>query len=828
MRLGFAKVCAIATVSVLCLVAASREGGKEPPCECRKLGILGLDLVRQMRFREGAATLERAIEAARGEGHRERLPVHRLNLGGALLAQFDYSQALANFVRSREEARRVGNREVEASSWVNLAGMYTTLGAGAAAEHAIGEALRLMPAGSPYVAKLKSQRVRITTRQGDYETALAHWSDAMRSAQDGTDWETERDLWDSLALIRMLRGDLSGAEEAMANEFRLVVLHKLRSRDFLFARMGRLRLAQARAAEAVAWFNRARAEQKKVASPAIPWVLAQERAGALAAAGQRTEALGAYREAWQQALEWRHDVLPTQSADLAADVSLAGLSERLASLALGPAKETPGAAAVLEAWAAVEQGRAAGLRRRTLRRTATLRSLDPNYIRLLAKLRRAVIDGSTDGRAVIVEQLAELEARAGASSAGEAVAGVARAGAVMRTVQQSLGRDEALITFLVREPNGWVWLLTREGLSWAAIPGRSELTRSIEQFRKSVLENRADAAGQGRAIYRSLFGGLPKEALARPKWSISQDDILFQCPLAALRDTGAPGAPYLAETRVLRMVPSALWLLHEGKQARTERLLAVGDAIHNGADARLRLAVPSYAPLSFWVLPWRTGRPAVLDTLELPTLAGSRAEVEAISSLWQGAGRAMTLLTGVEASQNRVEAALREGPSAVHFATHVVPAPAEDASFLVRLRAGEAARPEAVSTAAPGDPLLTLSINSEGYRESIDAGLLASCETPGALVVLNGCNTGRGKVLPGAGLSGFTSAWLAAGARSVVASLWPVTDDGGELFAGFYRSILKGRSTADSLRDAQVAMIRSASWRAEPRYWSAYLSVGKE
>lgn len=827
MSLGVVNLGVLVVLPLL-IVSDGHAARADGPYESERLGLRGVEQMRLMQYRAATSTFEQAIAAAVREKDELRIAKFRSNLGGAQMCQFQYGKALASFVAARDTAHGLGNREVEGGSWLNLASLYTAMGAGAAAEHALGEALKLMPAGSPYIPRLKSQRVRLALRLGETQRALGEWEEAMRAAQDGGDRQAERDLWDALAMIEMLRGDLNAAERAIANEFRLVVLNKQRNKDFLFSRVGRLRLAQGRAAEAVGWYDRARREQKSAASPAIPWVLAQERAAALVAAGRTREGRDAYREAWRMALRWRQDVLPAQSADLAADVSLAGLSEEFASLSMAASRSHDGVAAVREAWAAVEQGRAAGLRRRTLRRNSTLRGLSAEYIQLLSELRQRVIAGRTEGREEIEARLTEMEARAGAGNADETTTGTADPKTMMRTVQAALGRDEALITFLVTEPRSWVWSLTRERLDWAALPGRTELTSLIREFRQSILEDRSDAGSRGRSLFRALFGGLPADALSRPRWSLSQDDVLFECPLAALQDTGTPGGPYLAETRVLRSVPSALWLLHGESKPNSKRLLAVGDAIHNGADPRLRLERPSYAPLSFWVMPWPTGKRAQLDTLELPSLAGSREEVAAVSGLWRDAGLPVSVLTGAAANERSVELALQREPAVIHFATHVVPAPADGDSFLVRLRAGEHARTGTISATVPGDPLLTLSINSSGYREGIDAEILAGCRTPGALVVLNGCSTARGKVLPGAGLSGFTDAWLAAGARSVIASLWPVGDDGGALFTVFYRAVLNGRAPADSLRDAQAAMIRSASWRSQPRYWSAYLSVGKE
>ena len=62
------------------------------------------------------------------------------------------------------------------------------------------------------------------------------------------------------------------------------------------------------------------------------------------------------------------------------------------------------------------------------------------------------------------------------------------------------------------------------------------------------------------------------------------------------------------------------------------------------------------------------------------------------------------------------------------------------------------------------------------------------------VVVLSGCESAAGPVLPATGLMGLTRAWLRAGAGAVVASRWPTPDDEGELFRSLYRDL--GRSAA--------------------------------
>jgi CHAT domain-containing protein len=93
------------------------------------------------------------------------------------------------------------------------------------------------------------------------------------------------------------------------------------------------------------------------------------------------------------------------------------------------------------------------------------------------------------------------------------------------------------------------------------------------------------------------------------------------------------------------------------------------------------------------------------------------------------------------------------------------------------------------------------------------------------IVVLSGCSSSSADALPGAGLMGLTRAWMAAGARGVIASRWPTPDDTGALFTSFYKHLLDGTDAAPAvaLQRAQVEMLRSGGWRSKPNYWATYL-----
>ncbi|MDE2690632.1 MAG: CHAT domain-containing protein [Acidobacteriota bacterium] len=102
-----------------------------------------------------------------------------------------------------------------------------------------------------------------------------------------------------------------------------------------------------------------------------------------------------------------------------------------------------------------------------------------------------------------------------------------------------------------------------------------------------------------------------------------------------------------------------------------------------------------------------------------------------------------------------------------------------------------------------------LLLSPERYDEqaiAVTAGQLASrleLEGP-SLVVLSGLDTGGHGIGPGP----FIEALGAAGASSVVASLWPVVDESAtHLFAAFYNSVADGTHPAAALREAQLRLL---------------------
>jgi CHAT domain-containing protein len=204
------------------------------------------------------------------------------------------------------------------------------------------------------------------------------------------------------------------------------------------------------------------------------------------------------------------------------------------------------------------------------------------------------------------------------------------------------------------------------------------------------------------------------------------------------------------------------------------------------------------------------------SALQLPRLAGSGQEIRSCAKAWDP-GAQPVLLEGLGATRAALSKALEAAPAVLHLATHVV-----------SRRHG------------PAEGMLALSLLPGGEPEFLSPTDIATWRVKVGLVVLSGCSSGLGEALPGTGLMGLTRAWLAAGADAVTASLWPAPDDTGELFLSFYRHLREGGTpgkrepgaryskAAVALGHAQIDMLRSGTWRSQPKYWAGYFVLGKD
>ena len=91
------------------------------------------------------------------------------------------------------------------------------------------------------------------------------------------------------------------------------------------------------------------------------------------------------------------------------------------------------------------------------------------------------------------------------------------------------------------------------------------------------------------------------------------------------------------------------------------------------------------------------------------------------------------------------------------------------------------------------------------------------------LVTLSACETGLGTISSGDDIVGLTRGFMYAGAGSIVASLWPVSDEETAfLMTKFYQDLLT-MTRADALHAAQL---KTKKRYRHPFYWAAFQLIG--
>lgn len=98
------------------------------------------------------------------------------------------------------------------------------------------------------------------------------------------------------------------------------------------------------------------------------------------------------------------------------------------------------------------------------------------------------------------------------------------------------------------------------------------------------------------------------------------------------------------------------------------------------------------------------------------------------------------------------------------------------------------------------------------------------------LVVLSACETGLGDLRTGQGVYGLRHAFLYAGARSLVTSLFEVPDvQTRDIMKRFYESLNSGQDKLNALHQSQLQMIRLRREQheaAHPFFWASFVLVG--
>lgn len=289
------------------------------------------------------------------------------------------------------------------------------------------------------------------------------------------------------------------------------------------------------------------------------------------------------------------------------------------------------------------------------------------------------------------------------------------------------------------------------------------------------------------------------------KLIISPDGILNFLPFEALFDKQKN--KYFIETKEIRYVPSGkefIRLLRNQHSKAREPLTLFGNPDFN-ADNIVENKNKRQ-------LTTRSGTVTSLFKLHFSKLPATQKEVDDIKRKFQ--------YNISYEQQNASETNLYKikSPAILHFATH---------GFFIN------------DKSIPNPMLksgIALSGANIGRQRGTGTGIVTALKLSGLqlqgteLVVLSACKTGLGDIVDGQGISGLNKAFIQAGAKSVVMTLWSIADkESAALIKEFYHNIDQQKKRGKvvnysaALRAAKLKMIHK---RVHPYFWSGFIISG--
>jgi CHAT domain-containing protein len=390
--------------------------------------------------------------------------------------------------------------------------------------------------------------------------------------------------------------------------------------------------------------------------------------------------------------------------------------------------------------------------------------------------------------------------------------------------QKSLDTGTLALSFNVNKETSLLFALGPEGtfrVSRLAV-GSEDLRRQVGQFvellREQTMAVRRDSLlMKAQHLFRELFGAIDDLIAHSSRIILIPDGPLHALPFAALvRDSALSGEEswqFLAEYKPLHIVSSltthSLQRTLYGRYSDAgacEELVAFGDpAYPSGTGGRSSTGDPYVRAAS------------TLSSLE--PLPWSRREVERIVELFPGRS---SLYLGNQATEHAAKTTLvGDKHRYVHFAAHGY----LDQQFPLN------------SAVVLTMPAVFQSGEENGLLQTWE--VLEQVRLDADLVVLSACESGLGKEMGGEGLIGLTRAFQYAGARSVIASLWKISDrTTAEFMVRFYRHLKEGLSKDEALRATQMEFIRGPIQvtndkgervdfdASAPYYWAAFQIYG--
>jgi CHAT domain-containing protein len=420
-------------------------------------------------------------------------------------------------------------------------------------------------------------------------------------------------------------------------------------------------------------------------------------------------------------------------------------------------------------------------------------------------------------------------------------------------VRGVLGKGSALVDYAEGERRLYAYVLAEKGLAFVDLGERKALEVAAGEYAFSVASLQIGASVQGitekgQALFESLLAPVLKEAgegiqrlVVVPTPALAA--VPFEALVTGRKREGEPSSfadlGFVLDRYEVCYAPSSpvlVELASLGPRRGEDKILVLSDPVYPTEPVEAP-GDPESRPSS--LVAWG-GRRAAPEPGKLERLMKTREEAIGVVQMLVGpeeegvaaaltrlsdrrsaslSGRFFDLYLGAEASRQRLAGDLRRY-SVLHFAAH-----------------GNVEREFPQRTGI----VLTAAGEEEGLYTIGD--VLDGLDVDAKFVVLSACDTARGEVKQGEGVESMARAFMYAGARGVVASLWQVDDvAAAETMGEFYRGALKrGLPPSQALWEAKRSMRGSKRVRGvagltggprasvdagHPYFWAPFIYIG--
>ncbi len=388
----------------------------------------------------------------------------------------------------------------------------------------------------------------------------------------------------------------------------------------------------------------------------------------------------------------------------------------------------------------------------------------------------------------------------------------------IRAVQRMLPRGSILVEYFTNEESSDAWILRGDSVFFVELPLTSvELAEKITRLRRPFAEVREGKNLADVGFDVSLAGNLYKDIFAPLEKHLSPGAPLLIVPDGPLHFL--PFELLVTEDARMRGEPGVLFSEYEGLRYLIEKypisylpgsgLLAVVMDSASGAGAMEGKLLGFGAPF-LGTLKNAAAARADNTVSEISLRAGGKYRFRELASKDVAEVAAMMtpsdLHMGKDATEARLKERARHYPN-LYISSHAVADERRPLYSFVVLAQDSAGREDGFLNA---HEVFNLNLNAD-------------------LVTLSACETGLGKLSRGEGVVGLTRAFLCAGARSLLMSLWSVDERSTRMMPVFYRNLTAGHSKVEALRMAKLELLRTRIGGisyAHPFLWAPFVLSG--